>query len=134
MIEVQTLTKRFDGFAALDDLTLTVPDGAIYGLVGPNGSGKSTLLRHVMGIYRQDAGTVLVDGQPVGTVEPTLVEEGSLPAIMDATSSYVTVTTDLMGGVTVIEEPFEPEIDHTAYGVLSDLLRILRETAGARVE
>ena len=65
MIEVQTLTKRFDGFAALDDLTLTVPDGAIYGLVGPNGSGKSTLLRHVMGIYRQDAGTVLVDGQPV---------------------------------------------------------------------
>ena len=53
---------------------------------------------------------------------------------MDATSSYVTVTTDLMGGVTVIEEPFEPEIDHTAYGVLSDLLRILRETAGARVE
>ena len=76
----------------------------------------------------------MVDGQPVGTVEPTLVEEGSLPAIMDATSSYVTVTTDLMGGVTVIEEPFEPEIDHTAYGVLSDLLRILRETAGARVE
>ena len=49
-------------------------------------------------------------------------------AIMDATSSYVTVTTDLMGGVTVIEEPFEPEIDHTAYGVLSDLLRILTET------
>ncbi|MBE6997761.1 MAG: ABC transporter ATP-binding protein [Ruminococcaceae bacterium] len=65
MIEVQTLTKRFDGFTALDNLTLTVPDGAIYGLVGPNGSGKSTLLRHVMGIYRQDAGTVLVDGQPV---------------------------------------------------------------------
>ena len=76
----------------------------------------------------------MVDGSPVGTVEPTLVDKESLPAIMDATSSYVTVTTDLMGGVTVIEEPFEPEIDHTAYGVLSDLLRILRETAGARVE
>ena len=65
MIEVRNVTKRFDGFAALDDLTLTVPDGAIYGLVGPNGSGKSTLLRHVMGIYRQDAGEVLVDGRPV---------------------------------------------------------------------
>lgn len=70
----------------------------------------------------------MVDGEPVGTMEPTLVEENSLPAIMDATASYVTVTTDLMGGVTVIEEPFEPEIDHTAYGVLSDLLRILKET------
>ena len=65
MIEVRNLTKRFDGFAALDGLTMTVPDGAVYGLVGPNGSGKSTLLRHVMGIYRQDAGEVLVDGQPV---------------------------------------------------------------------
>ena len=65
MIEVRNLTKRFDGFAALDGLTMTVPDGAVYGLVGPNGSGKSTLLRHVMGIYRQDAGEVCVDGQPV---------------------------------------------------------------------
>ena len=65
MIEVKDLTKRFDGFAALDGLTMTVPDGAVYGLVGPNGSGKSTLLRHVMDIYRQDAGEVLVDGQPV---------------------------------------------------------------------
>ena len=65
MIEVRNLTKRFDGFAALDGLTMTVPDGAVYGLVGPNGSGKSTLLRHVLGIYRQDAGEVCVDGQPV---------------------------------------------------------------------
>ena len=63
--------------------------------------------------------------KPVGTVRPTAVDANTLPAIMDATSSYVTITTDLMGGVTIIEEPFEPEIDHTAYGVLSDLLRIL---------
>ena len=65
MIEAKNLTKRFDGFAALDGLTLTVPTGAVYGLVGPNGSGKSTLLRHVTGIYRQDAGELLVDGAPV---------------------------------------------------------------------
>ena len=65
MIEVKNVTKRFDGFAALDGLTMTVPRGAVYGLVGPNGSGKSTVIRHVTGIYRQDAGEVLVDGQPV---------------------------------------------------------------------
>lgn len=70
-----------------------------------------------------------IGGRPVGKVEPTLVDPDSLPAIMDATSSYVSIMTDLMGGVTVIEEPFEPEIDHTAYGVLSDLLRILTEEA-----
>ena len=65
MIEVKNVTKRFEDFAALRDLTMTVPTGAVYGLVGPNGSGKSTILRHITGIYRQDAGEVLVDGQPV---------------------------------------------------------------------
>ena len=65
MIEVKELVKSFEGFRALDGLTLTVPDGAVYGLVGPNGAGKSTLIRHLTGIYRQDAGKVLVDGQPV---------------------------------------------------------------------
>ena len=65
MIEVKNLVKRFDGFAALDGLTMTVPDGAVYGLVGPNGSGKSTLLRHITGIYRQDSGEVLINGEPV---------------------------------------------------------------------
>jgi ABC-2 type transport system ATP-binding protein len=65
MIEVRNVTKRFDGFAALSDLTMTVPTGAVYGLVGPNGSGKSTILRHITGVYRQDAGEVLVDGLPV---------------------------------------------------------------------
>ena len=65
MIEVKNVVKTFDGFRALDDLTMTVPHGAVYGLVGPNGAGKSTIIRHLAGIYRQDSGDVLVDGQPV---------------------------------------------------------------------
>lgn len=65
MIEVKNLVKRFDGFAALDDLSLTVPEGAVYGLVGPNGAGKSTLIRHLMGAYRPDSGTITVNGAPV---------------------------------------------------------------------
>ena len=65
MIETRGLVKRFDGFAALDGLDMTVPDGAIYGLVGPNGSGKSTLIRHITGVYRQDEGTVTVGGEPI---------------------------------------------------------------------
>ena len=65
MIEVKNLVKTFDGFRALDDLTMTVPRGAVYGLVGPNGAGKSTLLRQLTGIYRPDSGTVTVDGEPV---------------------------------------------------------------------
>ena len=65
MIEVKYLTKRFDGFTALDGLTMTVPTGSVYGLVGPNGSGKSTVIRHIMGIFRPDSGGVFIDGAPV---------------------------------------------------------------------
>ena len=65
MIKVENVVKTFDGFRALDGLTLNVPKGGIYGLVGPNGSGKSTVIRHITGIYRQDSGIVTVDGQPV---------------------------------------------------------------------
>ena len=65
MIEGRGLIKRFEGFAALDGLSLTAPKGAVYGLVGPNGAGKSTFIRHLAGIYRQDEGELLVDGEPV---------------------------------------------------------------------
>ena len=65
MIEVKNLVKTFDGFTALGGATLTVPKGAVYGLVGPNGAGKSTLLRHITGVYKQDSGQVLVNGVPV---------------------------------------------------------------------
>ena len=65
MIKVEHLTKSFDSFFALHDLNMTVPKGAVYGLVGPNGAGKSTLIRHVTGAYRPDSGTLLVDGEPV---------------------------------------------------------------------
>ena len=65
MIEVRDVVKKFDGFAALDGATLSVPTGSVYGLVGPNGAGKSTIIRHLTGIYRQDSGTVAIGGESV---------------------------------------------------------------------
>lgn len=65
MIQVSNVTKTFGTFHALNDLTMHVPKGSIYGLVGPNGSGKSTILRHITGIYRPDSGSILVDGVPI---------------------------------------------------------------------
>ena len=65
MIEVKNVVKTFDGFAALNDATLSVPTGAVYGLVGPNGAGKSTIIRHLTGIFRQDSGTVQLGGEDV---------------------------------------------------------------------
>ena len=65
MLELKNITKTFDGFKALDDLSMTIPRGAVYGLVGPNGAGKSTAIRLMTGIYRPDCGTVTMEEQPV---------------------------------------------------------------------
>ena len=65
MLELKNVTKTFGAFKALDSLTMTVPRGAVYGLVGPNGAGKSTAIRHITGIYRPDSGSVTLEGLPV---------------------------------------------------------------------
>lgn len=73
MLEMKNVTKAFGAFKALDDLSLHVPKGCVYGLVGPNGAGKTTVIRHLAGIYRPDSGTVTVDGQEM-TGDPNLKE------------------------------------------------------------
>ncbi|MDO5152217.1 MAG: ABC transporter ATP-binding protein [Eubacteriales bacterium] len=65
MLEMKNVTKTFGAFKALDDLTLTVPKGAVYGLVGPNGAGKSTVIRHLTGVYRPDSGEITMEGLPI---------------------------------------------------------------------
>ena len=65
MIEIIDLYKKFGDFSALNGLSLTVPKGSVYGLVGPNGAGKTTAIKHLAGVYRQDSGEVLLDGEPV---------------------------------------------------------------------
>ena len=65
MIRVTNVMKEFDGFRALDGATMNIGKGDIYGLVGPNGAGKSTLIRHLTGAYKQDAGEIFVEDQPI---------------------------------------------------------------------
>ena len=65
MIQGKKICKSFDGFKALNEASFHVQKGAVYGLVGPNGAGKSTLLRHITGVFRQDSGQILVDGEEV---------------------------------------------------------------------
>ncbi len=65
MIQATNLTKKFDDFTALENICCTINDGCIYGMVGSNGAGKSTFLRIITGVYKQNEGTVTVDGLPV---------------------------------------------------------------------
>ena len=64
-MELRNVTKTFGSFKALDDLSMAVPKGTVYGLVGPNGAGKSTAIRCMVGVYRPDCGEVCIDGSGV---------------------------------------------------------------------
>lgn len=65
MIELREVTKTFTEEKAVDQLALRVKKGSIFGLLGSNGAGKTTLLKIIAGIYRPDAGKVLIGGQSV---------------------------------------------------------------------
>ena len=89
VIEVSKLTRRFGAKDALSSVTLSLPRGAVYGLVGANGAGKTTLIKHVLGLLRAESGSVRVFGlDPV--IEPVAVlsrigylsEENDIPGWM----------------------------------------------------
>ncbi|MBE6843135.1 MAG: ABC transporter ATP-binding protein [Ruminococcus sp.] len=65
MIEIKNLEKAIDGAKILDGIDLEIKKGSVFGLLGSNGAGKSTLLRHLCGVYKQDSGSVLIDGAEV---------------------------------------------------------------------
>lgn len=73
IIEVQRLTRQFDSKIALNDLSLIVPRGGVFGLIGGNGAGKTTLIRHILGMLKAQSGSVRVFGldpveNPVGVL------------------------------------------------------------------
>ena len=65
MLEIKSISKAYDGFKALDNVSLNIPKGSIYGLLGPNGAGKTTLIRIINQILTPDSGTVCLDGEPL---------------------------------------------------------------------
>jgi sulfate transport system ATP-binding protein len=67
-IDVRNVSKSFNGFQALEDVSLSVPDGSLTALLGPSGGGKSTLLRVIAGLEAPDSGDVLFSGESVTTL------------------------------------------------------------------
>ena len=108
MLEMKNVTKAFGDFKALDDMSLHVPKGAVYGLVGPNGAGKTTVIRHLTGIYRPDSGSVAVDGQDVAG-DPNVRERiGYIP---DDVFYFPTATLeDMHGFYRRMYEKFDEEL------------------------
>lgn len=126
MIQVKDVVKTFDGFRALDGLTMEVPKGSIYGLVGPNGAGKSTILRHITGIYRQDSGQVLVDGEPVWE-NPAL--KSRIASIPDELYAFLSASTrDMMH----FYRQFYPRFDQARYEALREAFPAVNEKQAIR--
>ncbi|MBO7259340.1 MAG: ATP-binding cassette domain-containing protein [Paludibacteraceae bacterium] len=77
LLEIEHVVKQYDKHRALDDVSLTVPRGSIYGLLGPNGAGKTTLIRIINGITAPDSGKILLNGEPINSNSTTTI--GYLP-------------------------------------------------------
>ncbi|MCI9162920.1 MAG: ABC transporter ATP-binding protein [Lachnospiraceae bacterium] len=65
MLEVKNLGISFGGLKAVDDFSVTIEKGQLYGLIGPNGAGKTTVFNLLTGVYRPDTGTILLDGMNI---------------------------------------------------------------------
>ena len=65
ILELHGLSKRFGAQRVLDDLTLSVPEGSVFGFVGQNGSGKTTTMKIVLGLLEADSGSITICGEPV---------------------------------------------------------------------
>ena len=122
MLEMKNVTKSFGGFKALDDLSLTVPQGAVYGLVGPNGAGKSTAIRHLTGVYRQDSGCVTLGGQPI--YEKPAVK-GIIGYIPDEIFYYPSAT---LGEMRRFYKGLYPKFDDALFDRLRDVFRLPEKT------
>ncbi len=126
MIQVKEVTKTFDGFTALDKLTMEVEKGSIYGLVGPNGSGKSTILRHIVGAYRPDSGTILVDGKPI---YENPVMKSKIAYIPDEFYYFMSASTrDMMK----YYRGLYPQFDDRRYELLREAFPEVKDTAPIR--
>jgi sulfate transport system ATP-binding protein len=103
-IEARNISKRFGDYVALDNVTVTVPDGSLTALLGPSGSGKSTLLRVIAGLETPDAGTVLISGEDV-TSRPARTRGVGFVFQHYAAFKHMTVAGNVAFGLTVRKRP-----------------------------
>ncbi|MEO1951550.1 sugar ABC transporter ATP-binding protein [Thioclava sp.] len=92
LIELRNISKRFGGVRALDDVSLTLDAARIHCLAGENGSGKSTLIKIVSGVYQPDEGEILIDGKPVGKLDPATSIAHGVQVIYQDFSLFPTLT------------------------------------------
>ena len=137
VVEVSTVSKRFGGVLALDQVSLEVLPGEVHALVGENGAGKSTLIKVITGVHRPDAGEVRYQGQPVSFARPldaqaagistTYQELNLVPALSVAENLFLGREPTRFGLVDVARMRRDARALLRRYGIDVDVRRPLRE-------
>ncbi len=115
-ITVIEVTKRFNGFTALNDVSVTIPEGSLTALLGPSGSGKSTLLRVIAGLEQPEAGQVLIGAEDV-TDRPARGRGVGMVFQHYAAFKHMTVRDNVAFGLTIRKRP-RAEIDRRVHELL----------------
>lgn len=121
MIELKSVTKKFNETLALDNIDLTIETGKAYGLLGSNGAGKSTILRLLSGVYKCDGGSVKIDGEDVYD-QPQVKER--VVFVNDETVQFNSYTLD---GLKDFYKTFYPEFSVERFESLWNILRLPRK-------
>ena len=118
------ISKHFGGLAALNEVSISVRRGEIFGLIGPNGAGKTTLFNVLTGIYAADAGKMIFDGRPVDGSKPHHVAQQGIARTFQ--------NIRLFGGMTALENVMVGRHVRTHTGVLGAVLRTRRAVVEER--
>ena len=122
LLELEAVTKSFGGLLCIDDLDLHVDEGEIVSVIGPNGAGKTTLFNLITGIYRPDAGDILLEGESLVGLQPHQISQRGV--------SRTFQTLRLFLNMSVIENVMAAAYGNTRAGVFRSMLR----TPGMRRE
>ena len=126
MLTVNGLTKMFGGFTAVNDVSFTVEEGEILGLIGPNGSGKTTIFNIISGIYRPDSGSILCSGEElVGLTPDRIARKGVARTFQNI---------ELFSNATVMDNLMLGRHIHMKTGVFSGAFLWGRASRAAREE
>ena len=121
-IIVDSVTKRFGSFVALDDVSVTIPSGRLTALLGPSGGGKSTLLRVIAGLETADAGTVTIEGVEATNLPPQKRNVGFVFQHY-AAFKHMSVAKNIAFGLEIRKRP-KDEIEQR----VNDLLKLVHLT------
>jgi branched-chain amino acid transport system ATP-binding protein len=122
LLQLKNIEKRFGGLKALNGVSLTIPEGCVYGLIGPNGAGKTTLFNVITGLYQAEAGERVLAGEALGlkTKPHKIVERGIARTFQNIR---------LFNHMTALENVMVARHGKTRTGVIGAILRHARARA-----